>query len=44
VHGAASTSCGIDGVERIVAVGDVHGAYDRFVEILKTAGLIAVSY
>jgi calcineurin-like phosphoesterase family protein len=40
VHGAASTSCGIDGVERIVAVGDVHGAYDRFVEILKTAGLI----
>ena len=40
LHGAASTSCGIDGVERIVAVGDVHGAYDRFVEILKTAGLI----
>jgi hypothetical protein len=40
VHGAASTSCGIDGVERIVAVGDVHGAYDRFVAILKTAGLI----
>jgi Calcineurin-like phosphoesterase len=38
--GAASASCGIDGVERIVAVGDVHGAYDRFVEILKTAGLI----
>ena len=40
VHGAQSTSCGIDGVERIVAVGDVHGAYDRFVEILKTAGVI----
>lgn len=38
--GAASSSCGIDGVERIVAVGDVHGAYDRFVEILRTAGLI----
>src|SRR5262245_50647626 len=38
--GAASTSCGIDGVERIVAVGDVHGAYDRFVEILRTAGLV----
>ena len=38
--GAASASCGVDGVERIVAIGDVHGAYDRFVEILKTAGLI----
>lgn len=38
--GAASASCGIDGVERIVAVGDVHGAYDRFVEILQTAGLV----
>jgi len=38
--GAASASCGIDGVERIVAVGDVHGSFDRFVEILKTAGLI----
>jgi Calcineurin-like phosphoesterase len=38
--GAASASCGIDGVDRIVAVGDVHGAYDRFVEILQTAGLV----
>jgi hypothetical protein len=38
--GAASSSCGIDGVERIVAVGDVHGAYDRFIEILQTSGLI----
>src|SRR5260370_40691467 len=36
----APSRCAIDGVERIVAVGDVHGAYDRFVEILKTAGLI----
>src|SRR5262245_51188475 len=35
-----AASCGIDGVERIVAVGDVHGAYDRFVEILQTTGLI----
>src|SRR5438552_11688254 len=32
--------CAIEGVERIVAVGDIHGAYDRFVEILKTAALI----
>jgi hypothetical protein len=36
----APSRCAIDNVERIVAVGDVHGAYDRFVEILKTAGLI----
>ena len=39
VHAAASP-CEIDGVERIVAVGDVHGAYDRFVEILRQAGII----
>jgi Calcineurin-like phosphoesterase len=36
----ADASCVIDGVERIVAIGDVHGAYDRFVEILKASGLI----
>src|SRR6266516_727188 len=29
-----------NGIERVVAVGDVHGAYDRYVEILKTAGII----
>ena len=34
------SKCAIDGVERIVAVGDVHGAYERFVELLKVAGLI----
>ena len=37
---APASRCAIDGVERIVAIGDVHGAYDRFVEILKVAGLI----
>ena len=37
---AARPSCNIVGVERIVAVGDVHGAYDRFVEILQTAGIL----
>src|SRR5438477_8316950 len=37
---AAAPGCSIDGVDRIVAVGDVHGAYDRFVEILKTTALI----
>ena len=25
---------------RVVAVGDVHGAYDRFVAILRTAGIL----
>jgi hypothetical protein len=37
---AVAASCGIEGIERIVAVGDAHGAYDRYVGILKTAGLI----
>ena len=37
---ATAASCSVDNVERIVAVGDVHGAYDRFVEILQTAGVI----
>jgi hypothetical protein len=37
---AAPQSCEIDGIDRIVAVGDVHGAYDRFVAILRTAGVI----
>jgi Calcineurin-like phosphoesterase len=37
---AADLPCEINGVERVVAVGDVHGAYDRFVEILKEAGIL----
>lgn len=37
---AATQPCEIDGVERIVAVGDVHGAYDRFVAILRSAEII----
>lgn len=36
----AATVCEWDGIERIVAIGDVHGAYDRFVEILKVTGII----
>jgi hypothetical protein len=36
----AANSCEWGGVDRIVAVGDVHGAYDRYVEILKAAGII----
>lgn len=37
---AAANQCEWTGIERVVAVGDVHGAYDRFVEILKVAGVI----
>ena len=37
---AAEPPCEFDGIERIVAVGDVHGAYDRFVEILGAAGVL----
>ena len=36
----AASSCEFDGVERIVAVGDVHGAYDRYLEILRVAGVV----
>jgi hypothetical protein len=32
--------CGIQTSERIVAIGDIHGAYDPFVAILREAGLI----
>lgn len=34
------SACDIITAERIVAVGDVHGAYDRLVGILRAAGLI----
>ena len=36
----AADKCEWTGVDRVVAIGDVHGAYDRFVEILKTAGIV----
>lgn len=37
---ATSSSCEIRTNERVVAVGDVHGAFDRFVSILREAKLI----
>jgi hypothetical protein len=37
---AAEPPCEFDHVDRIVAVGDVHGAYDQLMEILHTAGVI----
>jgi hypothetical protein len=38
--GAAGSSCQFTQVDRVVAVGDVHGAYDRFVEILRASDLV----
>jgi hypothetical protein len=37
---SADNPCDIRTTERIVAIGDVHGAYDPFVSILTKAGLI----
>jgi hypothetical protein len=37
---ARDEGCDINGVERVVAIGDVHGAYDEFRAVLRLAGLI----
>jgi hypothetical protein len=37
---AADTACMVEGVDRIVAVGDVHGAYEPLVAILQAAGIL----
>src|SRR5215204_1855241 len=37
---AAADKCEWSGIDRVVVIGDVHGAYDRFVEILQTAGIV----
>jgi len=37
---ASDPPCEFEGVERVVAVGDVHGAYDQFLEILQAAGIV----
>src|SRR5262245_11830105 len=36
----AAPQCEFTDVERVLAVGDVHGSYEKFVEILKVAGLL----
>jgi len=36
----AAGDCEIRDVPRVVAVGDVHGAYDNFVKILRAAGVV----
>jgi len=40
---AAEGTCGIKGVPRVVAVGDVHGSYDSLVKVLSMAGLLDAS-
>lgn len=40
VSTADRSACEWEGIGRVVAIGDVHGAYDRFVEILRVAGLV----
>lgn len=40
VRAADPDPCSIDGVERVVAIADVHGGHAQFVSILKAAGLI----
>ena len=30
-----------EGVDRLVVVGDVHGDYNQFIELLRSAGLIS---
>lgn len=37
---APELPCDITTSERVVAIGDVHGAYDRFVGMLRAAGLV----
>lgn len=37
---AAEKQCVWTGVEKIVAIGDLHGAYDNFVKILKGLGIV----
>lgn len=37
---ASAAPCEFDNVDRIVAIGDVHGAFERFMEILQTAEIV----
>lgn len=38
--GQSAPPCEYQAVERVVAVGDVHGAYERYVEILRAAAVL----
>jgi hypothetical protein len=37
---ASAPACEFDGVGRIVAIGDIHGAYTQFIDVLKVTGLV----
>jgi hypothetical protein len=37
---AGGSPCAVETTERVIAVGDVHGAYEKFTGILRSAGLI----
>jgi hypothetical protein len=37
---ARDESCEVTGAERVVAIGDVHGAYAEFLAVLRMAGLV----
>lgn len=37
---AADDVCNVEGVSRVVAVGDVHGSYDGLVAVLRMSGLV----
>ena len=37
---SAEDGCNVQNVQRMVAVGDVHGAYDNFVKVLQMTGLV----
>jgi hypothetical protein len=37
---AADEPCDVKGASRVVAIGDVHGAYKQFLEVLRIAGLL----
>ena len=39
-HAAAQDPCTLETPERVVAIGDIHGAYDQFVRILQAAEVI----
>ena len=40
VPSAAEDGCNVRNVQRVVAVGDVHGAYDNFVRVLQMTRLV----
>ncbi len=40
LYSFSAGQCNLDGIGRVVAVGDIHGDFNRFVMVLRHAGLI----